>query len=216
MSNIWSRGSSPGLPRRLRLRTGTGACPCVFNSINRVPQGRIGVSARYSSPVFCSWKFLKPLLINHRHSGESRNPFLRLLPFVRVPAHRRGMKRRRSFTRIRKWIPAFAGMTNENQIRRGIREENAAYRRDRPPCLSLRNDNYGGQDNHGGLSLRNTKPSLHQSRLTPWFPSFAFGAMPSSRLFRITPERRYHASRPGSPREPRSMRRDAKSGSLFR
>ena len=55
----------------------------------------------------------------HRHSGVGtdrggrvrRNPFFRLSPFVGVPAHRRGMKRRRSFTRIRKWIPAFAGMT---------------------------------------------------------------------------------------------------------
>ena len=42
-----------------------------------------------------------------------RNPLLRLLPFIRIPAHRRGMKRRRMFTRIRKWIPAFAGMTNK-------------------------------------------------------------------------------------------------------
>ena len=33
-----------------------------------------------------------------RHSGESRNPFLRFLPFVRVPAHLRRMKRRRSRT----------------------------------------------------------------------------------------------------------------------
>ena len=40
---------------------------------------------------------------------------LRLLPFVGVPAHRRGMKRRLSFTRIRKWIPAFAGMTIKSE-----------------------------------------------------------------------------------------------------
>ena len=50
-----------------------------------------------------------------RHSGESRNPFLRLSPFVRVPAHRRGMKSRCSFTRTRKWIPAFAGMTIKSE-----------------------------------------------------------------------------------------------------
>ena len=55
----------------------------------------------------------------HRHSGESRNPFLGLLPFVRVPAHRRGMKHRLSFTRIRKWIPAFAGMTGVVNSERG-------------------------------------------------------------------------------------------------
>ena len=58
-----------------------------------------------------------------RHSGVGadrrervrRNPFLRLLPFVGVPAHRRVMKRRLSFTRIRKWIPAFAGMTIKSE-----------------------------------------------------------------------------------------------------
>ena len=54
----------------------------------------------------------------HRHSGESWKPFLRLLSFVGVPAHRRGRKRRRSFIRIRKWIPAFAGMTNKTALPR--------------------------------------------------------------------------------------------------
>ena len=58
-----------------------------------------------------------PIESVHRHSGESRNPFLRLLPFVRFPAHRRGMKHHRSFTRIRKWIPAFAGMTTKTRNR---------------------------------------------------------------------------------------------------
>ncbi len=54
----------------------------------------------------------------HRHSGESWKPFLRLLSFVGVPTHRRGRKRRRSFIRIRKWIPAFAGMTNKTALPR--------------------------------------------------------------------------------------------------
>ncbi|MCY4385432.1 MAG: hypothetical protein OXE44_20070 [Nitrospinae bacterium] len=41
--------------------------------------------------------------------------------FISVPAQRRGMKCRRSFTRIRKWIPAFAGMTAVvNSERRGV------------------------------------------------------------------------------------------------
>ena len=55
----------------------------------------------------------------HRHSGVGtdrggrvrRNPFLRFSSFIRISAHRREMQRRRSFIRIRKWIPAFAGMT---------------------------------------------------------------------------------------------------------
>ena len=52
-----------------------------------------------------------------RHSGESRNPFLRLLPFTRIPTHRRGMKCGHVFTRTRKWIPAFTGMTAVKAVR---------------------------------------------------------------------------------------------------
>ena len=94
-----------------------------------------------------------------RHSGESRNPFLRLSPFVRLPAHRRGMRSRRSFTRTRKWIPAFAGMTNENQIRPGFREENAAYRRDRSRPVPTKNVNppalvFFNSPGKGSLSTR--------------------------------------------------------------
>ena len=37
------------------------------------------------------------------------------------------MKRRRSFTRIRKWIPAFAGMTNKNEIHHRPRKEDTNY-----------------------------------------------------------------------------------------
>ena len=83
------------------------------------------------------------------HSGGSRNPFLRLLPFFRVLAHPWGRKRRRVFTRIRKWIPASAGMTANNGPcaatgagrPRGaaptrVRIVTFGFCRDRPLCLS--------------------------------------------------------------------------------
>ena len=67
------------------------------------------------------------------------------------------MKRRRSFARIRKWIPAFAGMTNKNHLRhrpeKSVPTEEGGittYRRDRsrpvptinakPPALHFLNN----------------------------------------------------------------------------
>ena len=106
---------------------------------------------RQIGPETVSLGVLTPIESVHRHSGESRNPFLRLLPFIKVPAHRRGMKRRRSFTRIRKWIPAFAGMTSKG-------EKGRRSCRDRPPCLSMRSATTGRDifetGGHAGPPLR--------------------------------------------------------------
>ena len=77
-----------------------------------------GASVKASNAPF-SGLFTPSIESVHRHSGVGtdrggrvrRNPFLRFPSFIRISAHRREMQRRRSFIRIRKWIPAFAGMT---------------------------------------------------------------------------------------------------------
>ena len=111
-----SRPAGPGSPeRRARYRNPRSRGVRQMRAVAREAAAnrgeREGVLKKPSS-----------LGIDHRrHSGENRNPFLRLLPFVRVPAHRREMKRRRVFTRIRKWIPSNppalvgsdTGMTNK-------------------------------------------------------------------------------------------------------
>ena len=126
-----SRTTPPWLSfcRMVTIRTGTEACPYIPSTCKALcgvfqkPEGRAqSTREEFHSPPLRG--LLKKSLDAGKPPSFRRKPesILRLLPFVGVLAPRRGMKRRHSFIRIRKWIPAFAGMTNENQIRRGPRE----------------------------------------------------------------------------------------------